>query len=209
MVRGGAVAEELELSEGNHFRNLVARVRDRDEAAAAELVRLYEGAIRRVVRIHLRDKQMRRVLDSMDVCQSVLASFFVRTVLGQYELETPEELLNLLTSIARNKVANQCNRLRARRRDIRRGFSLAHSAEGASDPSDDPSEQASAREILERVRDRFDQEERYLADQRAMGRGWREITEELGGSAEALRKKLTRAVDRVMAELRLNEVAHE
>ena len=59
------------MSEDNHFRDLVARIRNRDEAAAAELVRLYEGAIRRIVRIHLRDKQMRRVLDSMDVCQWV------------------------------------------------------------------------------------------------------------------------------------------
>jgi len=196
------------LSEDNHFRDLVARIRNRDEAAAAELVRLYEGAIRRVVRIHLRDRQMRRVLDSMDVCQSVLASFFVRTALGEYDLETPEKLLSLLASIARNKVANQCNRLRARRRDIRRGVSLTRDAERASDPADDPREQASAREILERVRSRFDEEERYLADQRALGRGWREITEELGGSEEALRKKLMRAVDRVMAELRLDEVTH-
>ena len=114
LVRGEAVAKELRLLEDNHFQDLVARVRNRDEAAAAESVRLYEGPIRRVVRLHLRDKQMRRVLDSMDVRQSVLASFFVRTVLGQYELDTPEKLLNLLTSIARNKVANQCSRLHAR-----------------------------------------------------------------------------------------------
>src|SRR5471030_1526713 len=102
------------------FRDLIRRVRDRDQEAATELVRRYEGAIRRVVRIHLRDARMRRLLDSMDVCQSVLASFFVRTALGQYDLDTPQQLLHLLSSIARNKLTNQVNRLKAKRRDIRR-----------------------------------------------------------------------------------------
>src|SRR3954471_3363830 len=102
------------------FQQLIGRVRQRDQEAAAELVRRYESVIRRVVRIHLRDARLRRVLDSMDVCQSVLASFFVRTALGQYELDTPEQMVGLLTSIARNKVSNQANRLRAQRRDVRR-----------------------------------------------------------------------------------------
>jgi hypothetical protein len=99
------------LPDGSLFRDLIRRVRNRDQEAAAELVRRYESAIRRVVRIHLRDARMRRVLDSMDICQSVLASFFVRTALGQYEVDSPEHLLGLLTSITRNKLANQAKRL--------------------------------------------------------------------------------------------------
>src|ERR1700745_1945673 len=110
------------------FRDLIRRGGDRDQDAATALVRRYEGAIRRVVRIHLRDTRMRRVLDSMDICQSVLASFFVRTALGQYELDTPEQLLQLLTSIARNKLTNQANRLRAQRRDIRRDAPIGDNA---------------------------------------------------------------------------------
>ena len=35
----------------------------------------------------------------MDICQSVMASFFVRAALGQYQLNTPEQLLNLLAFI--------------------------------------------------------------------------------------------------------------
>ena len=197
------------MPDENRFQDLIRRVRDRDQEAAAELVRRYENAIRRVIRIHLRDTRMRRVLDSMDICQSVLASFFVRTALGQYELETPEQLLHLLTSITRNKLTNQANRLRAQRRDIRREAIIGDDANRVLDPASDPSEQASAKEILEKVRARLDESERYLAEQRALGRGWKELAEELGGTDVALRKKLTRALDRVMTQLGLDEVADE
>jgi RNA polymerase sigma factor (sigma-70 family) len=172
------------------------------------LVGKYENAIRRVVRIHLRDVRLRRVLDSMDVCQSVLASFFVRAALGQYELETPEQLLSLLATITRNKVTNQANRQKAQRRDYRRSTSIADDGGQAVDGASDPSEQASAREILQKVRDRLSDDERFLAEQRALGRGWVDLAKELGGTDVALRKKLTRALDRVMSELGIDEMSH-
>ena len=193
------------MSDTPEFADLIRRVRDRDPDAARELVRRYEGAIRRVIRIRLRDAGMRRLLDSTDICQSVLASFFVRTALGQYEVDSPAQLLNLLTAIARNKLANQANRLRARRRDIRRDAPADDSAPHVPDDASDPSEQASARELLEKVRDRLAPAERYLAEQRALGRNWQELADELGGTDVALRKKLTRALDRVMADLGLGD----
>jgi RNA polymerase sigma-70 factor (ECF subfamily) len=197
------------MPDGGDFQQLILRIRDRDEAAAAELVRRYEGAIRRVVRIHLRDARMRRVLDSMDICQSVLASFFVRTALGQYELNTPESLLNLLTSITRNKLTNQVNRAKAKRRDIRREDDKGDDGPVAVDEASDPSEQVSAKEILMKVRDKLDPEEGFLAEQRALGLGWKEIAKQVGGTDVALRKKLTRALNRVMAELGLDEQPDE
>ncbi len=108
-------------SSGNEgFQVLLRRVRAGDGQAAAELVRRYEPAIRRAARVRLVDTRLNRLLDSMDICQSVLASFFVRTALGQYELETPEQLLKLLATMARNKLANQVKGHRATRRDFRR-----------------------------------------------------------------------------------------
>lgn len=193
------------MPDTNQFRSLMLRVRSRDESAAAELVGRYEGAIRRVVRIHLHDARMRRVLDSMDICQSVLASFFVRTALGQYELDSPEQLMRLLVTITRNKLSNQANHLRAQRRDLRRDTSIGDDAERVFCPASDPSEQASAKEVLEKVRDRLDDDERYLAEQRALGRQWNELADELGGTAVALRKKLTRALDRALHDLGLDE----
>ncbi len=193
------------MADAPEFRDLIRRVRDRDQEAAQELVRRYEGVIRRVVRIRLRDASLRRLLDSTDICQSVLASFFVRTALGEYELESPEQLLNLLAAIARNKLVNQAARLRAARRDVRRDAVGDH-APLVPDAATDPGEQAAAKELLEKVRDRLGPPERYLAEQRSLGRTWEELAGELGGTGVALRKRLTRALDRVMTGLGLGDV---
>ena len=117
------------------FAELIRRVRHRDQDAAQELVRRYESTIRRVVRIRLRDANLRRLLDSTDICQSVLASFFIRTALGQFEVDTPEELLNLLTAIARNKLTNQAQRLKAQKRDVRRDATGDDEREYRNDPT--------------------------------------------------------------------------
>lgn len=193
------------MPETAKFQELIQRVRERDEDAARELTVRYEKAIRRVVRIHLRDPRMRRVVDSMDVCQSVLTSFFVRTALGEYELNTPEQLISLLTTITKNKVVNQVHRLQAQRRDIRRDSELGSGSFGVLDRSPNPADEVSAKEILEKVRSGLDASERYLAEQRGLGRTWPELAEQLGATDVALRKKLTRALDRVMAELGLSE----
>ena len=197
------------MPENSRFRELIGRVRERDPDAAAELVRTYENAIRRVVRINLRDARMRRVMDSMDICQSVLASFFVRTAMGQYELDSPEQLLGLLTAITRNKVANVVQRMRAQRRDIGRDTAVDGGSDRVLDPASDPSEQASAKEILEKVRAHLSEDERYLAEQRSLGRGWQELADELSSTAAALRKKLSRALNRVMSKLGLEDTADE
>jgi RNA polymerase sigma-70 factor (ECF subfamily) len=187
------------------FKELMQRVRAGDEAAATELVRRYEPAIRRAVRVRLVDARLGRVLDSMDVCQSVLASFFVRAALGQYELDKPEQLLRLLVTMARNKLADQARQEQAERRDNRR---IATGSSGqrliaAAEPS--PSRRASARELLQQVHDRLTPQERRLAELRAAGREWSEIAAEVGGNVEALRKRLARAIDRVARELGLDQ----
>lgn len=200
------------MPENAQFQELIQRVRNRDQDAARELTEKYDRVIRRVVRIHLRDPRMRQVMDSMDVCQSVLASFFVRTVLGQYELDSPQHLINLLTTITRNKLTNQINRYRSQRRDIRKTTAIERD-DGEQipilDPSTDPADRVATKEILEIVRGRLDAQERYLADRRAIGCTWQEIAEELGGTDVTLRKKLTRALDRAMTGLGIDEADDE
>jgi hypothetical protein len=51
------------------------------------------------------------------------------------------------------------------------------------------------------------EEERQLADLRADGRDWNQIAAQCGGSPEALRKQLARAIDRVSAELGLEDTS--
>src|SRR5262249_44325927 len=150
------------------------------------LVRLYEPTIRRVVRLRLGGTPLQAVFDSMDICQSVLSSFFMRVALGQYTLDSPEQLVKLLSAIARGKLAAQVRRQQAHCRDRRRVAAADVDAGPAAAAS--PSRQVAARELLQEVQRRLSAEERRLADLRAEGREWTAIAAELGGSAEALRK---------------------
>ncbi|WP_165252106.1 RNA polymerase sigma factor [Paludisphaera soli] len=200
-------------SEAEGFRALIERVRGGDEQAAADLVRRYEPAVRRAARVRLVDTRLNRMLDSMDVCQSVMASFFVRTALGQYELDTPDQLLKLLATMTRNKLANAVKAQGAQRRDFRRttpgggggdespGAAAFEDVAGAS-PT--PSREVAAREMLDEARRRLSPDELRLLDDREAGRDWAEIAADLGASPEALRKRLARAVDRVAVELGLD-----
>src|SRR5437667_3730741 len=108
------------MSEETSFRDLIRRVRAGEEEAAAQLVTSYQPTIRRIVHVRLRDPRLRRVFDPEDICQSVLRSFFVRAALGQYQLDTPDQLLRLLASMARHKLTDQAKHHRAGRCDHRR-----------------------------------------------------------------------------------------
>ena len=99
---------------------LLSKVRSGDAAAAEELVRSYEPELRRAIRVRLTDARLRRLVDSMDICQSVLAGFFVRTAAGQYDIQSAEELLKLLVTMARNRVIDWVRRANVERRDGRR-----------------------------------------------------------------------------------------
>ena len=196
------------MSEEPSFRELIGRVRRGDQQAAAELVRRYEPAIRRAVRFRLTDPRLRRTCDSLDVCQSVLLSFFVRAALGQYDLDTPEQLLRLLTAMARNKLLNQARAQQAARRAGRvvPGGLLDSQLAGKGQ---DPSQEAEARELLREVQRRLTNEERKLVELRNQGRDWAAIASEVGGTPEALRQKLHRALARLTRELGLEGGADE
>jgi len=193
------------MPEEPSFDELVRRVRARDEQAAAELVRRYEPAIRVAVRVRLSDPALRRVFDSTDISQSVLANFFVRAAAGQFELDRPEQLLKLLVVMARNKVTNHALGQQAARRDCRRLGTADPDAQECVDPRPRASSVVAHQDLLREFCGRLSEEERRLADLRAVGLSWPEIAGKVGGSPDALRIRFTRAVDRVAHELRLDE----
>ncbi len=196
------------MSDEPNTRDLLRRIRAGDADAATELVRRYEPEIRRAIRVKLTDPRLRRVLDSVDVCQSVLGNFFVRAAAGQFELDNPRQLLGLLVTMARNKVL--ARRQQADRRDQRRlDAGAAGGLDQVADAGPGPGSIVAGRELLEEVRRRLSDEERELAEERAQGRDWAAIAAERGGSAEALRKKLARALDRVARQMGLEEADHD
>lgn len=202
-LRGQVVADE------HDFADLLRRVRGGDQEAATELVRHYEPEVRRFVRVRLTDPRLRRVLESADVCQSVLANFFVRAAAGEFDLDRPEQLLALLLAMARNKLLDQTRRQQAGKRDQRRLEAASAAAlDGLVDSAPEPSRVVAGQDLLAEVRRLLTDEERYLADQRALGRDWADIAGEQGTRPDALRKKLSRALDRVTARLGLKEIDH-
>jgi RNA polymerase sigma-70 factor (ECF subfamily) len=179
------------------------RVRSGDAQAAASLVRDYEPAIRSVVRARLRNPALRRLLDSVDICQSVLAKFFLRVAGGQYPVTRPEELVQLLATMARNQLIKKTKKWHALRRDVRRQGAADLGALAASGPS--PSSVVAHQELLDAFRQRLSAEERDLAEQRALGRSWLDIAAQTGTRPDALRMRLHRAVERVLGELGLED----
>jgi RNA polymerase sigma-70 factor (ECF subfamily) len=193
------------MPEAPTFEELIRRVRAWDQVAAAELVRRYEPAIRRAVRFRLADARLGNLLDSMDICQSVLRSFFVRAASSQYELETPEQVLKLLTAMARNKLASQARKQHSLRRDNRRASAIGDEGSWLVSSGDSPSAAIVARDLQQEVRRRLAPDEWQLLELRNQGHDWAAIAAQVGGLAETLRKKLARAIDRVVAELGLDD----
>ncbi|GIW79985.1 MAG: hypothetical protein KatS3mg105_1792 [Gemmatales bacterium] len=187
------------------FQHFVQRVRVGDQQAASELVRRYEPEIRREVRLRLRDPRLRRDFDSVDICQSVLASFFVRAALGQYELHQPEQLLKLLVTMARHKLVHQVRKQRSQLRDYRRRDSAGQEKLQVVAGGVNPSDAVAGEELLMEFRKRLSPDERLLVDLRDQGLEWAEIAERIGGTAEARRKQLARALDRIWKDLGMDD----
>ncbi len=191
------------MPEGLSFEDFLRRVRAGDERAAADLVRLYEPTIRRVIRFRLTGSRLGTALDSVDVCQSVLASFFVRAASGEYDLSNPDDLVKLLVTMARNKLASQARRQQAARRDHRRNQAGALEEDRLPADQPSPSQCVANKELLQEVQRRLTPQERQLVELRGQGLEWAEIAEQLGETPAALRKRLSRALDRVSGELGL------
>jgi RNA polymerase sigma factor (sigma-70 family) len=194
-------------TDADSFTALFARVRARDPRATAEFVRQYEPQLRRKVRnwLRLHYPYLCNVLDSVDVCQSVLAGFLLRVALGQYDLERAEDVWNLLVVMSRRRLRQHARDQTAARRDARRRQEAASGVLEAAAQGPSPSQEANARELLQAVRQRLTAEEWAVAERRIEGCSWAEAAAALGGTADARRMQLARALDRVARDLGLEE----
>ncbi len=181
------------------------RLRAGDEKAAVELHALYAEQLQRIVRVRLTQPSLRRQMDSIDICQSVFADFFLRTAMGQYDPQSPAELLRLLAAMARHRLIHHAKKQKAARRDIRRVEAgpiedLSLAGGGAS-----PSQIVSARDLLQQCQQRLNDEERSMLEMRRAGRSWDEIGLAIGKTGEAVRKQFGRTMKRVSDELGIEE----
>src|SRR5690348_6415942 len=88
------------------FADLMARLRQGDQDAAAQLFQQY--ARRLIGLAHRRlDDRLRQKADPEEVMQSVLKSFFVRQRQGQFELDNWDSLWALLVRITLHKCGHR------------------------------------------------------------------------------------------------------
>jgi DNA-directed RNA polymerase specialized sigma24 family protein len=133
----------------------------------------------------------------MDIVQRVWVSFFPRVVAGQYELEDPKKLLNLLITLAQNKLLDEAKALRRKRRgegQVVGGIGPAHDP---LDPRPGPEQVVDERDFAREFRKRLPAREQSIWDQRLQGRSWIEIAAERGTDPDVLRIQFNRAIERV------------
>jgi RNA polymerase sigma factor (sigma-70 family) len=182
------------MKRNNEFLELIGRVSRGDADAACVLVRRYESAVRIAIRTRLSDPILRRQLDSMDVCQSVLASFFIRAATGAFDLHGPRQLVALLMKMAQNKLATHARHQYRQRRDVRRLHESFGTRGRFVSSTPGPVRQIEGKELLNRALELMSTETRDIAERRMHGESWLEIAEAIGGTPEARRKQYDRAV---------------
>ena len=179
------------------FDELITRIRAGDPAAATELVQQFEPQIRREIRLRLTDRQLRQTLDSIDISQSIFGNFFVRATLGEFDFDRPEQLLGLLATMARNKVIDHHRRLKTQKNTLEVARKKKNNEQTTA------SSIIAGKELVEEFQSRMSEEEKIIAGLRKDGRTWAEIGNQLHEKPEALRKRLSRACDRIMLELEI------
>lgn len=190
---------------GHNFRELIARLRAGDAAAAEELHRQYGEQLRRIIRVRLTDPNLRRQIDSVDICQSVFADFFVRMAVGEFDISDPDDLLKLLSTMARNRLIHHANKHKAARRDIRRTTPLSIDEMNLPAAGETPSQIISSQELVAKFLTCLSKEDRSIAEQRRAGRTWEEIAADLGRTGEAVRKQFSRAVREISQQLGMDD----
>src|SRR5271166_3309857 len=180
------------------FQHLMERVGNNDETAITELVARYEPEIRVMVRSWLRpwELRLRKVFDSADICQSVLAWFFLKDAANRYDLSSPENLCKLFRVMVRNRVfyhVRQC-------KNEKRSQSIVDELQSPDVPPDQILAEKDMREAIVR---RLTPEEADLAQRRLNGASWEDICSAVGGTPDARRMQLSRATKRLASELSL------
>jgi DNA-directed RNA polymerase specialized sigma24 family protein len=185
------------MPESCDFHELVRLARAGDEAAAVRLTREFEPFIKRFVRFRMRNQsnheRLRPEIDSADICQSVFKSLFVGLRSGRFELNRPEQLAKLLSAMVRFKVATKARRLSVTLREIVE----LDAPRDRADSGPGPEKSVDDRDSLETIVKLFDRAELELLVRRLDDQPWSVIALAVGGTAEGLRKQLTRALERV------------
>ncbi len=185
-------------------RHLVALAQDGDESALNQLCKVYGERVLWIVRLRM-GTELRSKLESMDVVQDVLISAL--SDLPNFTYKSEGDFVRWLSRIAENRLRDNLDKLHADKRDIRKEVRLnsyRQTNEDSFAAAIEPLDGTTPSAILYR-RQEFDELAKAMDVLRPEYRqvivltkierlSYKEVSERLGKSSEAVRKLVSRAM---------------
>lgn len=202
MCQPGDSATDGIVVEPSGFQSLMEQIAGGSEAAVEKLLGRYGEHLCRAVRRRL-NRALRSKFDTSDFVQAVWASFFCNR--GQLaRFEHSGEFVAFLTSMARNKVIDECrHRLQTQKANVNceRPIWQDESQEiGVPGREPTPSQVAIVREEWERMKGEVPSRYQQILDLRAAGETMEEIALRLGVNEKTVRRVLSRLRVRMEVE---------
>ena len=184
--------------------HLVAMVRGGDESALNQLCNVYGPRVHWIIRLRM-GKELRSKLESMDLVQDTL--IHALSGLDDFTYKNEGDFVRWLSTIAENVLRGNIKKLHAGKRDIRRevpldgyGPTTDSRLVGNRRPIDatTPSVIMSRKEELEKLEKAIDQLKPEYKEVIILTKierlSYKEISERLGKSNDAVRKLISRAI---------------
>jgi RNA polymerase sigma-70 factor (ECF subfamily) len=189
---------------GQKTQELVTLAKEGDKSALNHLYRVYAERVRWMIRLRM-SKELRSKLESMDLVQETL--IHALNGLDDFTYKNEGDFVRWLSKIAENELRGSLKKLHADKRDIRKEIRLDNcepttggGLAGAPGPVDltTPSAIMSRREELDKLEKAIDklrpEYREVIVLAKIEGLSYREISERLGKSDDAVRKLVSRAI---------------
>jgi RNA polymerase sigma-70 factor (ECF subfamily) len=191
------------MTEPETFGELLMRLNDQDEGAAAAVVRRFTRRLIGLVRSQL-DTWIRRKEDPEDVVQSVFRAFLRGYQEGNFAFESPDDLWSLLALITVRKCADRVDYYRAACRDL--ACEAAHpggpiswdACYHALDREPTPDDAAILAETVDQLLRILDADDRLIIQRSLEGFTTQEISQDLGFSERTVRRVRERVKCRLL-----------
>jgi RNA polymerase sigma-70 factor (ECF subfamily) len=183
------------------FASLLARARQWDQAALAELVRRYEPEVRRVAHAQL-GPALRPYLESMDLVNSVHRSLLLGLRQNKFALSAQENLVALAVVMVRRKIARHWRKVQKEHQQLGHKVDVLEVEEiltSLSESLDDPARAAEHRDQIRQLFRELDPTDQQLVKLRLEGASTAQTARTLGLDADVLRVRLSRLRKRLHA----------